>query len=220
MKACKPETVLKQNKPGCKVSVILIDWSVRESFHSIEYLNRQTAARSDYELIWLEFYDRKPDDLRKLVESGVDGLPALDQWIVAGYDRDILYSKHRLYNMGILAAQGEICVICDSDAIFTPTFIEKIISAFTETPRAVIHLDEIRNSDERFFPFCHPSLDEIRGNGCFNWAGTVSVGLNNSPDMLHKANYGACMAAKRARLDRGRRLRRTFGLSRLRVRAL
>ncbi len=145
-------------KPGCKVSVILIDWGVRESFHGVEYLNRQTAARTDYELIWLEFYDRKPNGLRKIVENGVDGLPALDQWVVAGYSHDGVYSKHRLYNIGILAAQGEICVICDSDAIFTSTFIEKIIQAFAETPRAVIHLDEIRNNDHSFFPFRYPSL--------------------------------------------------------------
>ena len=36
-----------------KVSVILIDWGVRESFHSVHYLNRQTVNRDDYELIWV-----------------------------------------------------------------------------------------------------------------------------------------------------------------------
>ena len=153
MKACSPEMVLKRVKPGCKVSVILIDWGVRESFHGVEYLNRQTAARSDYELIWLEFYNRKPDGLRKTVESG-SRRPARFGSMDRGRLRATMasYSKHRLYNIGILAAQGEICVICDSDAIFTPTFIEKIIQAFAETPRAVIHLDEIRNSDHSFFP--------------------------------------------------------------------
>ncbi len=200
MKACRPEVLLKRANPECKVSVILIDWGVRQSFHSLEYLNRQTAARSDYELIWLEFYDRKPDRLRSLVEQGVDGLPALDQWIVVGHGDDGLYSKHRLYNLGILAAQGEICVLCDSDAIFTPTFIEKIIQAFAETPRAVVHLDEIRNSNPSFFPFRYPNLEEVRGEGCFNWQGNMSVGLDNHPDPLHKLNYGACMAAKRADL--------------------
>jgi glycosyltransferase involved in cell wall biosynthesis len=200
VKACSPEIVLRRARPGCKVSVILIDWGVRESFHGVEYLNRQTVPRSDYELIWLEFYNRKPDKLRKIVESGVDGLPPLDQWITAGYGDDGIYSKHRLYNIGILAAQGEICVICDSDAIFTPTFIEKIIQAFNDTPRAVIHLDEIRNNDHSFFPFRYPTLDEVKGKGCINWQGAISVGLDNHPDKLHKANYGACMAAKRADL--------------------
>jgi len=28
-----------------KVSIILFDWSVRESFHAIDYLNRQTICK-------------------------------------------------------------------------------------------------------------------------------------------------------------------------------
>jgi hypothetical protein len=33
--------------------------------------------------------------------------------------------------------------------------------------------------------------------GCRHWNGSVSKGLDNSLDMLHDANYGACMAARR-----------------------
>jgi hypothetical protein len=200
MHACKPELVLNRPRPGCKVSIILLDWGVRESYHSLEYLNRQTVERSEYELIWLEFYDRKPDGLREAVASmGADG-PALDKWIVAGYSQDYIYNKHRLYNLGILASAGEICVICDSDAIFTPTFVEKVIAGLTETPRAVLHLDEVRNNNRRLYPFCHPSLKDVLGKGCINWHGTVTRGLDNSTDMLHEANYGACMAARRTDL--------------------
>ena len=198
---CRPEVVLNRAKPGCKVSVILIDWGVRESFHSLEYLNKQTAARSSYELIWLEFYDRKPEMLRQAVERGGPDGPVLDKWITAGYPKECIYNKHRLYNIGILAAEGEICVICDSDAIFTPTFIEKLIQGFADSPRAVLHLDEIRSTDPRLYPFRHPSIERIIDpEWCFNWRGTVSKGLDASPDMLHHANYGACMAARRADL--------------------
>ncbi len=201
MKVCKPEVVLNRARPGCKVSVLLLDWGVRESFHSLEYLNRQTAARDSYELIWLEFYDRKPPGLRRMVERGCEGGPALDKWIVAGYADDYVFNKHRLYNLGILAAEGEVCVICDSDAIFTPSFIDKLIQGFAETPRAVLHLDEVRNSNPRLYPFCHPSIEEITDpEWCSNWYGTVSMGLDDSRDMLHDANYGACMAARRADL--------------------
>ena len=83
--------------------------------------------------------------------------PVLDKWIVLGYPDGLIYHKHRLYNVGILVAEGEICVICDSDAVFRPTFIEKLIEAFRETPNAVIHLDEVRNSDPPFYPFTFPS---------------------------------------------------------------
>ncbi len=190
-----------------RISVILIDWGVRESFHSLDYLNRQTANRDDYELIWLEFYDRRPDALRHMVQSfnpeptATDGVnksaPILDKWIVLGYPNDYIFHKHRLYNIGILAAQGDICVICDSDAIFRPTFIDKLIDAFAETPNAVIHLDEVRNVNQAFYPFNYPSIDDILGPGCINWRNGTTLGLDDSPDMLHHANYGACMAAWR-----------------------
>ena len=38
----------------------MIDWSVRESFHAIDYLNKSTIPRSDYEIICVEYYDNRP----------------------------------------------------------------------------------------------------------------------------------------------------------------
>src|SRR5438067_10984539 len=108
---CKPECLLNHKRPKPQVSVILIDWGVRESFHSLYYLNRQTADRDDYELIWVEFYDRKPDGLRQAVAGGMGRSPVLDKWVVLGYPDDHIYHKHRLYNVGILLAAGDLCVI-------------------------------------------------------------------------------------------------------------
>jgi glycosyltransferase involved in cell wall biosynthesis len=180
------------------VSVILLDWGVRESFHSLYYLNRQTASRDSYELIWLEFYDRRPDQLSEMFARGnPSGEPALDSWIVAGYPDDRIFNKHRLYNLGILAASGDVCVFCDSDAIFTPTFIEKVIAHFQHSPRTVLHIDEVRNSDPRLYPFRYPEMTEVLGPAAKNWRGTITRGLDDSKDMLHEANYGACMAARR-----------------------
>jgi hypothetical protein len=180
-----------------KISLILIDWGVRESFHALDYLNRQTAPRSDYELIWLEFYDRRPPELWRRLNERPPGQPPLDQWIVLGYPNDTIFHKHRLYNVGILAAAGEVCVICDSDAIFRPTFIDSIRRAFEEHPRAVVHVDEVRNSDPRFYPFNYPEIDDILGPGCFNWRGTTTAGVGEIADRIHRANYGACLAARR-----------------------
>jgi hypothetical protein len=192
-----PRIILNRARTRPKISVILIDWGVRESFHSLEYLNRQTAARSDYELIWLEFYDREPAGLRRLVAAGGEHGPMLDQWIVLGYPDDTIFHKHRLYNVGLLAARGEVCVICDSDAIFRPTFIERLIRAFAETPDAVVHVDEVRNGHPRFYPFNYPDIAEILGRDCMNWCGTTTRGVVDRADRLHTANYGACMAARR-----------------------
>lgn len=187
---CNPAVLLNRQRPKPKVSVILIDWKARESFHSLDYLSRQTVNRADYELIWVEFYDHRPRGLARKAD-------ALDKWIVCGYPDNFIYHKHRLYNVGILAAEGEVCVICDSDAIFRPTFIESLVRAFEEDPESVVHLDEVRNNSSTFYPFRYPTIEEVLGAGCINWTGAASDGLATQDDRIHRANYGACMAARR-----------------------
>lgn len=197
MMHCQPESLLRRPKPGCKVSVILIDWRARESFHSLHYLNRQSLPRDQYELIWLEFYRHKPAALRDLVAKD---RRILDQWLIAGYPDECLYHKHRLYNLGLLVSQGEYVVICDSDAVFTPNFLARIVGRLERESRSVVHLDEVRNVSRKFYPFCYPTIDEILGRGVRNWRGHTTAGLLPEADMLHACNYGACMAAPRQAL--------------------
>src|SRR6202035_3298566 len=102
---------------------------------------------------------------RRLVAAADGGRPVLDKWLVLGYPDDLIFHKHRLYNVGILAAAGPVCVLCDSDAIFRPTFIERLIREFEETPHGVVHVDEVRNTDRRFYPFNYPAIDDILGPG-------------------------------------------------------
>ena len=96
----RPALLLDRAVTRPKISVLLIDWGARESFHSLDYLRDQTVPRSDYELIWVEFYDHRPPELERLVRSAPDGSPALDRWVVCGYPRELIYHKHRLYNVG------------------------------------------------------------------------------------------------------------------------
>jgi hypothetical protein len=183
-----------------KVSVILLDWGVRESFHSLHYLNHQTAHRDLYELIWVEFYDHEPAALRDLVQWGVSGHPALDRWVVLGHAPDTIFHKHRMYNVGIVASRGEVCVICDSDAMFRPTFIESILKAFRGGGPAALHIDQVRNNSPRFYPFAFPSFEEVEGDGAINWHGHATSGLLAEEDRPHHANMGACLAARREAL--------------------
>ena len=41
-----------------RVSLILLDWSVRESFHLLHYLARQDVPRDDFEVLVVEYYSR------------------------------------------------------------------------------------------------------------------------------------------------------------------
>lgn len=185
-----------------RVSVILLDWTVRESFHSPEYLNRQTVPRGDYELIWIEFYGRRPQTIAKKVAEYSDrGAVYLDKWIRLGFSPDTYYHKHFMYNIGIALAAGEICVICDSDVIYGERFIETIVEAFNHEENIVLHIDQVRTENRAYWPFNNPTIEQILADGhCINWRNGTTAGLINIEDRLHAANYGACMAARRADL--------------------
>src|SRR4030043_199242 len=94
------------NKP--LVSLILLDWSCRESFHSLKYLNNQTIPRDKYEIIWIEYYDRRaPEIMEGLKECAKLGKPPIvDQWIVMNTAKNVYYHKHLMYNIGIITSRG------------------------------------------------------------------------------------------------------------------
>ncbi|MCS7044810.1 MAG: glycosyltransferase, partial [Gemmataceae bacterium] len=190
----RPELLLHRPKAGCRLSVVLVDWRARESFHSLHYLNRQTLPRDEYELLWLEFYRHRP---RGLVEAVAKSPSVLDGWLVAGYPDECIYHKHRLYNLGLLLAQGEHVVICDSDAIFTPACLAKILAQLETSAPAVVHVDQVRNVRRDLYPFRYPDLATILGRGVRNWRGHTTAGLLPGADRIHASNYGACMAAPR-----------------------
>jgi hypothetical protein len=101
-----------------KVSIILLDWSCREQFNSLSWLNDQSVDRDTYELIWIELYDRKINEVIKKADT----LICLNQHGV--------YHKHKGYNQGLLLSNGEVVCICDSDAVFPYNFVESIIEKF------------------------------------------------------------------------------------------
>jgi hypothetical protein len=181
------------------VSIILLDWGVRESFHSLTYLNRQDIDRSTFEILWVEYYDHVPEKLDEQFRGSLaQSRPLVDQWIVLGAPREAHVHKHYCYNVGIALARGRICVICDSDAIYPSNFVRRLIDCFEGEERLVVHLDQIRNENRRYYPFSYPNPDELLADPMsINWDGGRTRGLLPGADRLHEANYGACMAAQR-----------------------
>jgi hypothetical protein len=103
------------------VSVILLDWSCRERFQALDWLPSQTVPREQYELIWVELFDRivprVKDDADVVITCGQKGA----------------YHKHKGYNAGLLESRGKIITVCDSDAVFPQDFIESVIRSFGAT---------------------------------------------------------------------------------------
>ncbi len=190
-----------RNNEGARplVSIILLDWGVRESFHAVHYLNHQAFPRDRYEIIWVEFYDHKPEALARAQQRASDDRDfRLDKWIILGYPESVYYHKHLMYNIGFIAAAGEICAICDSDAIYPPTFIRSLHNAMKISKDLVVHVDQVRSENRKFYPFNYPRTDDIlQAESLVNWTGSTTTGLANSADFVHDVNYGACMCARR-----------------------
>ena len=124
--------ILKKNVTNNlpKVSLILLDWSCRENFFALDWLADQSVDRGDYEIIWVELFDRVLDQV----------ISKVDVYITCGQKGR--YHKHIGYNAGLLEASGDVVTVCDSDAVFPKDFILSIHQNFNlfdgETHRSLV----------------------------------------------------------------------------------
>src|SRR5918992_3186034 len=176
-----------------RLSLILLDWSVRESFHLLHYLSSQTIGRDQFEVIFIEYYSRMAEPLTQFADQ-------VDTWVLLDVPNSCIYHKHLMYNCGLALARGEIVVLCDSDAMVKDSFIETILGHFERSNQIVLHLDQFRNRRKDLYPFNYPSFEEVLGAGCMNNSEGKTSGIVDRVDPLHSRNYGACMCARRADL--------------------
>ena len=155
------------------VSIVLLDWSVREHFQALRWLDRQTVERLRYELIWVELYDRVVPEAR----DGADLLVTCHQGGT--------YHKHAGYNVGLLHARGRIVIVCDSDAVFPPDFIASVLHAFASPegrdvkPMVLMHYERRTRAT---YPDDLTSVDDLRR---YAWEPLWP-------------NVGACMSVRRS----------------------
>lgn len=196
--------ILRRTRPTTpvKVSFILLDWSCRESFHMLDYLAEQSVPRDEYEILWVEYYDRQPEELQQRIDTALaDGRPSpVDTHVLLEMPRSAYYHKHLMYNAGLTLAAGEIVCICDSDTMVSPTFVESILREFDADPDIVLHHDEVRHPSRDLHPFRYPPFEDVRGPGSTTVVNRRTLGVWDEVDPLHTRNYGACVSAKRADL--------------------
>lgn len=155
-----------------EVSIILLDWSCRERYHTVDWLTRQDVSRDTYEIVWVELYDRVVTE----VFDKVDTLITCSQKGV--------YHKHVGYNTGVLYSSGRIVTVCDSDAVFPHDFVRSIVNTFTadnsETYKSVVLMHHEYRSRHQY----PDNLNDIGQLPNYEWAPLWP-------------NVGACMSATR-----------------------
>lgn len=199
-----------QRETTPEISFVLMDWGCRETFHTLEYLNNQTERRDRYEIIWIEYYDRKPARITQMLEDYKRcGLPdPVDTWIILERPKGEIFRKHWINNIGTLEAKGKIICFMDSDAITSTTLVHTILKEFENIPDLILYIEEIRTADKSFYPFKYPNYKEIIPSAV-NMKNGVPVAMRNfrsgllaDPSLIHCRNYGACFSARKEDLIR------------------
>ena len=95
------KSIKQSNRSQPKVSLILLDWSVRESFHLLDYLSRQDIDRDLFEVIIIEYYSRVSDAIRPFEAQ-------VDSWLLLEMPEDCYYHKHLMYNAGIEIGRAHV----------------------------------------------------------------------------------------------------------------
>ena len=154
------------------LSFILLDWSVRDHYQALTWLNRQDAQRDDYELIWVDLYDRVPDEAMEWADT------------VITLGQEGMYHKHKGYNAGLLAARGEIITVCDSDAIFPPDYVDSILDFFRQKDVKPLTSGVLMHYQRRTKTVYPEDFDDLDALKDYDW-------LDLWP------NVGACMSVLR-----------------------
>ena len=161
--------------PAPRVSFILLDWGVRERFNTLDWLLRQDVPKSEYELIWIELFDRVVPEVLEKAD------------LVVTCHQQHAYHKHKGYNVGLLKARGEVVTICDSDAVFPRDFVSSIYRSFgmeggkAPSPLVLMHY-EWRTGF--LYPERLDDAEELKDSK-WDWWPLVN-------------NAGACMSVRRA----------------------
>lgn len=108
-----PKKLIK--KP--RISVVMVDGSFRESFHSVDFFGNQTFPKDEYELLWVEYYDKVNPYLAEKISK-------YSNFQIITLKRGGGYHSSYCFNAGILGSQGELLVIPDADQVVESNFLE------------------------------------------------------------------------------------------------
>ena len=154
------------------ISVIMVDGSFRESFHSIDFFGRQTLSPDDYELIWVEYYDK----VNPLLAEKISRYP---NFRFITLNRDGLYHSSYCFNAGIRESRGELLVIPDADVVVEADFLETIWRE--------------HQKNEELVTYCY-RYDEPQEAHRSDWD---LEHLRRVCKLGHTPNYGACVSVRK-----------------------
>ncbi len=155
-------------KAAVKISVLMVDGGFRENIFGAEYFSRQDYPEDQYEVLWVEYFDR--------LHPGLADCPKVR---TVTLNRSGIYHSSYCFNAGIQAAKGDVLVIPDADQIVMPDFLQRVAELHRRYIRLVAYgyrLDEARRGD-----LCSHTLHE----------------LQQKCELKNPSNYGGCLTVRK-----------------------
>lgn len=153
-----------------KISVVMVDGEFRENTYGAEFFSQQDFPEAEYEVFWVEYYQKVPENVKKHNKVTV---------ITLDHPKTKEYHSSYCFNAGIKAASGELIVIPDADQIVAPNFLSQLWQ-----------LHE-KNEDLVVYPYRY---DEVEDNKLQNISFQE---LNNKCMLRNPLNYGGCLSVRK-----------------------
>jgi len=162
-----------------KISVITWDCSFREKFHTIDGFCKQDYPNTDFEFIWVDFYDNKNPELLKKIETYPNA-----SLLNLKHNKDTTWHLGKCINAGVKVASGDILVFPDGDIIVYNDHLKVIESQLCNQEDLIVYF---RRWDE---------LKDSSGTESYDQAY-----LEQHTKLLNATNYAGCFALHRSAFE-------------------
>jgi hypothetical protein len=110
------------------ISVIMIDGGFRENAFGAKYFTEQDFPDNQYEVLWVEYYDRPNQDV--LSNPRIKAICL---------NRSGIYHSSYCFNRGIQESEGELIIILDANQIVKPPFLSKVSRIHSPYHKLVVY---------------------------------------------------------------------------------
>ena len=159
-----------ESKP--KISIILVDGFYRPHFAIIDSLLQQTFPQNEFEVLWVEYYDKVKPELAEKVNRHPN-------FRIITLGKEGVYHSSFCFNAGINEARGDLLLIIDADVLVEKEFIETIWDEHQKNEKLVMYI----------FRYDEPKRETPL---CLNYDHLRDVCVMENP-----ANYGGCLTVRK-----------------------
>jgi hypothetical protein len=162
-----------------KISVIAWDASFREKFHTIDSFCTQNYPNTEFEFIWVDFYENTNTTLLQKIDTYSNA-----KLLNLNNSASTLWHLGKCINAGIKASTGEILVLPDGDIIVQNNHLQIIDDELKKHEDLVVYF---RRWDE---------LDATHSSKSYQ-----EDYLEKHTQLLNATNYAGCFALHRSAMQ-------------------